>query len=348
MATALGNITISNVAVGGSAATALALGDVIVWQLGPEPVAATPLCFTAEGSNASVALMHGSGAPSINMEYSVDNTTWNSYTLGTTVTLASKGDKVYFRAADVNAGMGFSGGNYWQAMYNNWFDCQNVSVSGKIVSLLRKDMDDSLTYTDRDGIYRCMFRNYNNRNPHLVSARDLQLPQLSAFSTQAFMAMFTGSTLSAAPALPTNCSLKKETFGFFFENCDNLSSIGSPMMTITGLSNITASNDPALGNIFTDMNNFNQEELVVALSGIADYPNYSLGDVFRGNTSFTGKFIFDMTSYTTVPTIQSSTFNSNTKPANGTFEIRVPASLYDTWKNATNWTTWSSYIVPVS
>ena len=31
MATALGNITISNVAVGGSAATALALGDVIVW-----------------------------------------------------------------------------------------------------------------------------------------------------------------------------------------------------------------------------------------------------------------------------------------------------------------------------
>lgn len=48
MATALGMIEIGNVAVGSSAATALALGDVVVWQLGPEPVAGPWLCFTAE------------------------------------------------------------------------------------------------------------------------------------------------------------------------------------------------------------------------------------------------------------------------------------------------------------
>lgn len=51
-----------------------------------------------------------------------------------------------------------------------------MSVSGKIVSVLRKDMDESLTYTDRDGVYRCMLRNYNSRNPQIVSAKDLQLP----------------------------------------------------------------------------------------------------------------------------------------------------------------------------
>lgn len=161
------------------------------------------------------------------------------------------------------------------------------------------------------------------------------------------MSIFADSTLSVAPAFPTNCLLKRETFAFFFENCDKLSSIDSPMMTITGFSNPNG-DYPPFSNMFTGMENFNQEELVLVLSGIANYPNYSLGSVFVNNTSFTGKFILDMTSYTTVPTIQSNTFNNNTKPANGTLEIHVPASLYDTWKNATNWTTWSSYIVPVS
>ena len=47
MAIALGNITISNVAVGSSAAAALALGNTTVWQLSPEPAAAPWLCFTA-------------------------------------------------------------------------------------------------------------------------------------------------------------------------------------------------------------------------------------------------------------------------------------------------------------
>lgn len=49
MATALGNIAIINAAVGSSAATAIALGDVVVWQkAGPAPVAGPWLCFTAE------------------------------------------------------------------------------------------------------------------------------------------------------------------------------------------------------------------------------------------------------------------------------------------------------------
>ena len=217
-----------------------------------------------------------------------------------------------------------------------------------MVSVLRKDMDESSTHTNIGGIYRCMLRNYNNRNPQIVSARDLQIPQLSSYSATALEAVFANSTISAAPALPTNVSLTNESLAYFFEECDRLSSIDSPMMTITGLNNSPTSNNSPLRCMFTGMNNFNQEELVVVLSGIADYPNYSLAAVFEGNTSFTGKFILDMTSYTTVPTIQSSTFNSYTKPSNGTLEIHVPASLYDTWKNATNWTAWSSYLVPVS
>lgn len=49
MATTLGNIEIGNVAVGSSAATALALGSMVVWQGGEEPAPAItgPVTFTA-------------------------------------------------------------------------------------------------------------------------------------------------------------------------------------------------------------------------------------------------------------------------------------------------------------
>ena len=345
----LGNIKISDIRLGASQVKAVYFGSQQVWG-GEEPTPAeTPLCFTAEGSNASVTLIHGRSAPSINMQYSVDNTTWNSYTLDTKITLANKGDKVYFRAADVNQRTGNSSIYLWEESYNNYFDCNNVSVSGKLVSVLRKDMDESLTYTSEPCIYKGLLRNYKNNDPQIVSAKDLNLPNLSAFSAQEFMAMFANSTLSAAPAFPQRCSASFETFGYMFEKCNKLSSISSPMMTITGIIALDGRSDnPILGNVFVSMEKFNQQELVLVIDGVASFGSKDLQDIFKNNNSFTGKFIIDMTSYTSVPTIQSSTINSNTMPANGTFEILVPASLYDTWKVATNWTTWSSYIMPVS
>lgn len=48
MSTALGNIEISNIAVGSSAATALALGSTTVWQReSPAPAITGPVTFTA-------------------------------------------------------------------------------------------------------------------------------------------------------------------------------------------------------------------------------------------------------------------------------------------------------------
>lgn len=88
-------------------------------------------------------------------------------------------------------------------------------------------------------------------------------------------------------------------------------------------------------------------DLSVVVSDAASIPGYVFYNIFDTNSPFTGTFIIDMTSYTSVPTIQSNTFNNDTKPPHGTLEIRVPASLYDTWKNTTNWNTWSSYLVPV-
>ena len=119
----LGNMSIADLRLGASQVKAAYFGSKQIWG-GEEPgPAATPLCFTAEGSNASVALIHNSGAPSLDMEYSTDNETWDGYTLGTTVNLASKGDKVYFRAANVNEGTGNTNRYRWESNYNNYFDC---------------------------------------------------------------------------------------------------------------------------------------------------------------------------------------------------------------------------------
>lgn len=53
---------------------------------------------------------------------------------------------------------------------------------------------------------------------------------------------------------------------------------------------------------------------------------------------------FDFTTHTSVPTLSSTgAFVSN--PAD--FEIRVPSALYDSWKTATNWSTYADQIVPV-
>lgn len=96
------------------------------------------------------------------------------------MTLASKGDKVYFRAADVNTRTGSADMYRWENPYNNYFDCSNVSVSGKLVSVLRKDMDET-QLTPVNGMFKCLLRNFNSRNPQIVSAKDLELPQLSAY-----------------------------------------------------------------------------------------------------------------------------------------------------------------------
>ena len=303
--TNIGNIEIADLRLGESQVKALYLGSEKVWS-GEEPgPAAEPLCFTAEGSNASVALVHGSNAsaPTPVMEYSTDNETWDSYTLGTTVTLANKGDKVYFRAADVNQRIGKSDIYRWEASYNNYFNCRNVSVSGKLVSVLRKDMDESLTYTNEPGIYKCMLRNYTGNNPQIVSAKDLQLPNLSAYGVQAFMGLFASSTLSAAPAFPQRCAVANETFAYMFENCTKLSSISSPITTATGFAMDGSAAGGPFGTMFGGANKFNQEEFKLVIEGVPSFGSKALQEVFRNNTSFTGKFIIDMTSYTSVPTI---------------------------------------------
>lgn len=71
-------------------------------------------------------------------------------------------------------------------------------------------------------------------------------------------------------------------------------------------------------------------------NSVASIGNYAFQDC-------TGVAFYDFTSHTTVPTIQSTTFKSIPSDC----QIRVPASLYDKWKSATNWSSLAKYIVAV-
>ena len=55
----------------------------------------------------------------------------------------------------------------------------------------------------------------------------------------------------------------------------------------------------------------------------------------------TNKIIYDFTSHTTIPQISTSTFMAEDR------EIRVPASLYRSWRYATNWADYAENIIAV-
>lgn len=128
MATTLGNIEISNIAVGSTAATALAIGSTVVWQ---KETPADWLCFTAEQANSTVRLDKVGSPNAISLETSTDGNTWSDYSwtgsTGDTVTLASVGDKVYIRAKTENQTIGSTASYYYQFVMSG-----KIAASGNI------------------------------------------------------------------------------------------------------------------------------------------------------------------------------------------------------------------------
>lgn len=87
-----------------------------------------PLCFTAQASNDVITLQNVIG----DYEYSTNGTTWSEYIIGTPITLANSGDKVYFRAYDTNETC------YTNDTLPKFSMTQRTSCSGNIMSLLDK------------------------------------------------------------------------------------------------------------------------------------------------------------------------------------------------------------------
>ena len=131
-----------------------------------------------------------------------------------------------------------------------------------------------------------------------------------------------------------------------FNNCYGLRSITIPD-SVTSISNHTFYNCYTLRSVTIP-------DSVTSIGNNAFYYCYGLQSVTIpdsvtsiGNYAFyycAGATNFDFTTHTSVPTLEgTSVFNNIAADA----QIRVPMTLVDEWKTATNWSKYASYIVGV-
>jgi len=171
-----------------------------------------PVCFTAtSASGVSVSLSANGIAPIISMEYSTDKQTWETYEVGTTITVSGLNSKVYFAAAaGGNDSLGVDITNY------HYFTLQYpASVSGDLSTLL-----------DRKGGVKILRHNYSFTGlfvscVKLEDASEL-LMMAESLSRCCYYNMFsTCTSLRYAPSLPA-MSLAPDCYGYMFGDCSSL------------------------------------------------------------------------------------------------------------------------------
>lgn len=159
--------------------------------IAPSTYEGDALTFFAEEANSTVGMTHGSSAPTIQLEYSIDDgSTWQSFVPGTTtVTLANVGDSVKIRAVSTNERV--SSGD--TLPYNNYFALTGkVAAYGSVMSLLKSDADVDVA---PDYCFCHLFRNGSS----LTRAPDLPATTLGR---SCYEGMFHYCTFTTAPELP--------------------------------------------------------------------------------------------------------------------------------------------------
>ena len=217
--TNIGNIEIQDLFVGSNNAVWLYLGSAKVWEKSEPPAVGSPLCFTAEEANSTVAMAAHGSAPEVSLEYSTDGSTWSPFVVGTTtVTLANIGDKVYVRATSAgNTGIGDSVSNY-----NKFVMTGKIGASGNVDTLLDQNGNATLT----SYCYQSMFSGCSS----LTTAPTLPATTLSS---NCYANMFNSCTsLTQAPALPAT-TLADYCYSGMFSGCSSLTS--APSLSATTL-----------------------------------------------------------------------------------------------------------------
>jgi hypothetical protein len=169
------------------------------------------LCFTAEEDGSTIKISKTGSAPVVYLETSPTalEGSWSDYTVGSTITLANVGDKVYFRAKQDNNAFATGTSNY-----NKFVMTGKIAASGNINALLKTDgsVDDLST---RDLCYYNMFEGCTS----LTQAPELPAETL-AFGCYAYM--FQGCTsLTKAPELPAE-TLAERCYYYMFQGCTSL------------------------------------------------------------------------------------------------------------------------------
>lgn len=172
----------------------------------------TGLMLTATQDGSTVSLSRFGNAPSINMNYSLDNgQTWSAYTIGDTIT-RDEGESVSFWTATGNTALATGSNDYHNfVMTGGWM------ASGDLNSLLFIDYSNPSTYAER-AFYK-LFQN-------CTSLTDVQGLELRAdyvpLGTYGFL--FYGTSITKSPQIYASSAAG---FGFtrMFFNCYNLNEI---------------------------------------------------------------------------------------------------------------------------
>ncbi len=190
----------------------------------------TPLTFTALTADSKVTLTKV-GSPSWTGEYSTDDgVNWNTYALGTEISLTAIGATVSFRG---NISSSFSSSDHLRFVMSG-----SISASGNINSMYRYDQTGTTPANDFSTLKtldksHCYYKLFDGCSA-LTDVSNLLLPA-TTLAGNCYNSMFYGCTsLIAAPELPAT-TIAMYCYRYMFEGCTNLTT--APELPATELAN---------------------------------------------------------------------------------------------------------------
>ena len=220
------------------------------------------LCFTAKTDGAIIE-MEKHGTVSMNIEYSTDLSTWNTFTPGTTeVTLTNVGDKVYFRGNNPN---GFNERNNYVCFQMENGNYEKVDASGNVMSLI--DPTCKATTIPNNYCFYNLFQNCVN----LMTAPELPATTLT---DHCYYYMFNRcDSLKTAPELPAT-TLANYCYSYMFYFCEKLETASLPATTLA---------DYCCQNMFSNCTSLKTAPELPATT----LAKYCYNNMFSGCTSLT-------------------------------------------------------------
>ncbi|MBQ7649700.1 MAG: hypothetical protein IJS15_02010 [Victivallales bacterium] len=165
------------------------------------------LNFTAAEDGCTVALNKIGGPAAISLEYSLDNQTWQTYNVDTEISLARRGDKVFFKGD--NTVFSSSSSNLYKFVLTG-----KLRANGNIMSLVDSSCM-SKAIPNHEYFFNNLFRGCDSLlTAPLLPARTLR--------NRCYASMFHGcSSLLAMPILPSGSS---STYAYqrMFKDCTSL------------------------------------------------------------------------------------------------------------------------------
>ena len=296
-----------------------------------------PLCFTAEEPGSIELFKDGSGYD-ISLEYSTDGKNWLDFSTGwigvatfergTIVNFTKAGDKVYFRAKDVNKTFSDSAGASMTTWHYQFVIIDaKVSASGDVTTLLEKNGGvTDLTDTTDGRYWKSCFASLFKDCVGLTTAPELPSTKLTE---NCYASMFEGCTgLTTAPKLPAT-ELANTCYRQMFYGCSKLT---------------TAPKLPA-----TELKDFCYDMMFAECIALTNAPKLSATTLKNGcyyqmfrNCENLEAIQFQQTVPPSV--IDNFTLGSTGFVAEGT-KIVVPAESVDDYKAASGWENYKSQII---